>query len=135
MRTDVLLQEAGQADDLSTLRSEIMAGNVADVEPKENETLPASYHEIELQLIEGLEAVEELNSRIEAMKAKLYASMEEAGVKQWKSERMTITRTEPSTRFTFDSKRFQKEDEETYNKYLKSSTTKGGVRITIRKAS
>lgn len=118
--------------EIAKLRQDIMDGKVADIEKADEQPLPVSYKEMELQLIEGLQFVEEMTRKIDAMKAKLLAAMEQGDVRKWVSDNLTISRVEPSIRFTFDSKRFKKEHEDIYNAYLKSSETKSSIRFTIK---
>lgn len=119
--------------ELARLRERIMRGEIAQDETPDSEPLPANFHDIEMELIEGLTFADELNDKIEDLKAKLLAAMEVNGVKQWKSDRLTITRTEPSIRYSVDTKKLKAEFEDIYNKCLRGSETKSSIRITIKK--
>lgn len=125
------INQSAEAE-IAKLRQDIMAGNIADPEPTDIAPLPPTYLEAESELIEALQFVEEMNRKLETKKAEFLAAMEEAGVKRWVSDRLTISRVEPSIRFTFDSKRLKKEHEDIYNAYLKSSETKSSIRFTIK---
>lgn len=118
--------------ELARLRESIMRGEIAQPECHDTEPLPANFHDIEMELVEGLTFADELNAKIEALKAKLLAAMEVNGVKQWKSDRLTITRTEPSIRYSVDTKKLKAEYEEIYNRCLRGSETKSSIRITIK---
>ena len=76
---------------------------------------------------------EELDARIETLKQELLIAMQEADAKSWKSERATITRQLMGSRVSFDSKRFKEEHEDIYNAYLKETSTKSNIRVTINK--
>lgn len=119
--------------ELARLRESIMRGEIAQPERPDTEPLPANFHDIEMELIEGLTFADELNARIEALKAKLLAAMEVGIVKKWESDRLIITRTEPSIRYSVDTKKFKAEYEDIYNKCLRGSETKSSIRITIKK--
>lgn len=131
---DSLFPTSGSSEDeISQLRQSIMRGEIAQPEKPDTESLPVDYRDIEDELIKGMTFVEELNAKIDELKAKLLTAMETNGVKQWKTDRMTITRTEPSIRYTVDSKKLKAKYEDVYNDCLKSNETKAGIRITIKK--
>lgn len=121
-----------ETDEITALRRDIIAGRVKQLEPAEAEKLPANFRDIEDELIEGLNFVEELNTKIDELKAKLLAAMELNGVKKWESDRLAITRTEAGSRTTFDSKRFKEEQPLLYDAYVKISDTKPSIRITLK---
>lgn len=119
--------------EIAQLRERIMRGEISQLEKPDTEPLPVDYRDIENELISGLTFVEEVNAKIEELKAKLLIAMERNGVKQWKSDRLIITRTEPSIRYSVDTKKLKAEFENIYNKCLRGSETKSSIRITIKK--
>lgn len=134
MNIDELLEQH-KSDNIDELRANVMAGKVDSLEPADTQELPTSYRELENELIEGMAFADELNAKIDAMKKKLLEAMEANGVKQWKSDRMTISYIEPSFRSTFDSKKLKAENPALYEHYTKQSETKSSIRITIKKTA
>lgn len=68
------------------------------------------------------------------IRQQLIAAMEAQGIKSFETadKSMLITYVEPSTRETIDSKRLKEEHPELAKKYVKTSTVKASVRITVR---
>jgi hypothetical protein len=137
-----LAQEAEQnttKESIDVLRQRIMAGELPDEDahvqlPGEIEaSLPASFKECERQLIEALTFQAELDAKVSDLKQQLLTSMQENGIKKWESDSMVITRIFGTTRTTFDSKRFEMEHPDIYANYIKTSTTKDSIKLTIRK--
>ena len=58
--------------------------------------------------------------------------MEESGVKKLETPRLLVTLVADSTSTTFDSKRFKEDHPELASQYLKQTTRKGYVKITLR---
>lgn len=83
-------------------------------------------------LIEAKEMADYYKKRYEDIQEQLLAAMKEHGVKSWDTEELKATYTAPSERTTFDEKKFQEEHPELYKEYLKKSTRKESLRITIR---
>ena len=50
--------------------------------------------------------------------------------KKWETENMRLTYIDPTTKETFDSKRFKEEHPESYKKYIKTTKVKSSIRIT-----
>lgn len=126
-------QKQQREDEISELRKSIMAGKITDVEPSEEQELPAVYRDMEQQLIDAMDFVNEVKAKIELMKQSLLQAMESGFVKRWKGERMTITYCEPSMRQIVDVERLKKERPDIYNEYTKISETKPSVKISIKK--
>jgi hypothetical protein len=83
-------------------------------------------------LIEAKEMADYYKKRYEDIQEQLLAAMKEHGVKSWDTEELKATYSPASERTTFDEKKFQKEHPELYKEYLKKSTRKESLRITIR---
>ena len=67
-----------------------------------------------------------------SMKEKLREMMESAGVSKWECDEFTATIGKPSEAQTFDSKAFQADNEELYNKYIKTTVRKGGFTLKLK---
>lgn len=83
-------------------------------------------------LIEAKQMSEYYTKRYKDIKQQLLNAMVEHKVKSWDTETLKATYTPASESTTFDSKKFQEEHPELYNQYLKKSTQKETIRITIR---
>ena len=131
-----LFPEAGntqQQNEIDQLRREIMAGGHRDeVERPEQEPLPASLKEVETKLVEVLTFQKELEEKAAAFKQQLLEEMQKNGIKSWKSDRIIITRILSTEKETFDSKRFKAEQEDLYRQYIRTSTTKESLKLTLR---
>lgn len=98
----------------------------------------------QIQVIEDrLKAYKQLEKEQEELKAKLYESMLEAGVKTWittNNLKITLVNEVPSSVVTeekFDEEAFKKENEKEYNKYLKTverkkNGRKGYIKISVK---
>lgn len=62
----------------------------------------------------------------------LLKMFEDNDVKKWDFDNASFTRTLPTTRKSFDSKAFEKDNPELYAQYIKESTTKSSLRVTIK---
>lgn len=73
--------------------------------------------------------LQEMKNEEEEVKEIFRAAMEKHGVKTIEVAGVRITRIDPTTRTTIDSKRLKAEQPSIYNEYSKTTTVKGGVRI------
>ena len=76
--------------------------------------------------------IKELQERYDTLKADLLTHMEADGLKSVDTGAVLITYVAPSSRETFDSKKFKAEHEDMYGDYIKKSTTKASLKITLR---
>lgn len=76
---------------------------------------------------------DEAEARCTALKEKLKAAMEAAGVKSWDTGVFKATVKAAGTRKTFDSKKFQADHPDMYQEYIKESETKSSILITLPK--
>lgn len=74
----------------------------------------------------------ELTKEYDAIKAEVLQKMIENNDKSFDTGNVLITVVAPSVRETFDSKRFKTEHEDLYGKYIKKSTTKESLKLTLR---
>ena len=79
-------------------------------------------------------AKKEADANAGKIRAQLIAAMEAQGIKSFETadKSMLITYTAPSTRQNLDADRLKEEHPELAKKYVKTSTVKASVRITIR---
>lgn len=83
-------------------------------------------------LIEAKQMADYYKKLYEDIQEQLLAAMKEHGVMSWDTELMKATYTPASESKIFDTKKFQEEHQELYKEYLKKSTRKESIRITIR---
>lgn len=95
-------------------------------------TIPAEVAQAELQIANLIQQKKEIDEALEGFKARLLELMDESGVKSWECERLKITRKADTIRNTFDTTRFKKDHPDMVDAYMKQSTTKGGILITLK---
>lgn len=94
--------------------------------------LPAKWQQ-EAQLIQQeLVRIKEAEEKVESFKERLAQIMKANNVKSIKNEFFNITYVDDSVSTSFDSKKLKEDDIDTYNKYLKTTTRKGFVKLTIK---
>lgn len=76
-----------------------------------------------------------LKEQESALKTKLLQAFEDSGTKSIENKELKITYVLPTIRKTFDSKKFEEENEELYNKYVRETAARGSVKITLRDTS
>ena len=74
-----------------------------------------------------------IDERLEDLQKQIVEYMTIGNVAKINGSLGTISRTADSVVESFDSKKFEKENPELYNKYIKKSTRKGSLRYTINK--
>ena len=74
----------------------------------------------------------ELTEEFNAIKAEVLEKMIEHNDKSFDTGNLLITVIAPSVRETFDSKKFKAEHEDLYGDYIKKSTTKESLKLTLR---
>ena len=72
-----------------------------------------------------------LKDMVDSVKTVLYGTMEKEGIKTVDRGNLKITYVAPSSRTSVDSKKLEKEDPETYKKYVKTTTVAGSIKITL----
>lgn len=83
-------------------------------------------------LIALTERIKELTAQKEQLQAEILERMEADKVKSFDTGRVLITYVQPSSRSSFDAKAFQKDNADLYQQYLKETTTKASLKLTIR---
>ena len=99
--------------------------------------LGVSEEELE-DLTEIMEEIKVKENELKLMKEKvdkvneiLYGTMEKEGVKTVDRGNLKITYVAPSSRTSVDSKKLEKKEPEIYNKYVKTTTVAGSIKITL----
>lgn len=97
------------------------------VSEEELEDLEELMQEIEVKEYE----LKQIKEKVDKVKETLYGTMEKEGIKTVDRNKLKITYVAPSTRVSVDSKKLQKEEPEIYNKYVKTTTVAGSIKITL----
>lgn len=113
----------------SLLAAEVEGRQFANPLPSVN-TLPDRYKAMEMQILDLLAKKKEIEEQVKTFSERMKTEMEKAGVKKWETENMRLTYIDPTTKETFDSKRFKEEHPESYKKYTKTTKVKSSIRIT-----
>ena len=87
---------------------------------------------VKTTIIEFENNIKILKKAEEELKNALKEEMEKAGIKNLISDELLITYVFPSTKETFDTTRFKKENPELYNEYIKINDVKSSIRITVK---
>lgn len=93
-------------------------------------TLPDRYRAMEMQILDLLAKKKEIEEQVKTFSERMKGEMEKAGVKKWETDNMRLTYIDPTTKETFDSKRFKDEHPESYREYIKTTNVKSSIRIT-----
>jgi len=102
---------------------------------------PQATEEANLAVLTGIEeaiitfkaAIVDYEAKKDAIISGITAKMEEMGIKKWETEKIIVTKIDPTTRETLDTKKLKEEMPEIFGKYAKASAVKGGIRVTIKK--
>ena len=73
--------------------------------------------------------INEMKEFQDGYKDRIQKEMEARGVIKVHSEHLEISYTNPTTRETFDSKKFKEDHLDLYNQYIKTSNVKGSVKL------
>lgn len=89
-----------------------------------------------LKILENIAAIitekKKLEEKEKTLKEELEKAMTENGVKKFSNDFISISWVEPTTTETFDSATFKKDNPELAKKYIKISSKKGYVKITLK---
>ena len=113
----------------SLLAAEVEGRQFVNPLPSVN-TLPDRYKAMEMQILDLLAKKKEIEKQVKTFSERMKGEMEKAGVKKWETENMRLTYIDPTTKETFDSKRFKEEHPEDYREYIKTTEVKPSIRIT-----
>ena len=126
---DVNFQELNPVSD--AFLHECLEYKDGDIIPVETEL--SCLSDAENNIVDLENNIKMLKERKDKLMSGLYDIMEKNNIKSWEGKRIKLTRVMPQIKSTFDAKSFKEDNPEEYAKYLRESTTKGSVRITIKK--
>lgn len=92
----------------------------------------AKLNHLAPQIVQMKKQLKEFENTEKELKNELYQRMEENNIKKMDTPLLTITRVLPSTSKKFDSKAFQKDHEDLYQKYQKETQRKGYVKLSAK---
>ena len=88
--------------------------------------------EVSSQLAEFERVANEIKDKQKKLKDKILAEMEERGILKIETDELTITYVAESSRETFDSKAFRKDNPDLYDQYIKISNVSASVRMKLK---
>jgi regulator of replication initiation timing len=91
--------------------------------------------EVSNKLAEFERAVKEIKAKQDELKQRILAEMEEHGILKIDTDQLTITYVAPTSRETFDSKAFRKDNPDLYDEYVKISTVSASVRMKVKECT
>lgn len=99
---------------------------------KNQQAIAKLNKEIEKAVGAQIDKMKTLEAKNTEMRQAIQEAMEANGVKEFDGDLIKITYVAPTTRTTFDSKKFAAERPKTYEKYLKTSNVKGSIRLKVK---
>lgn len=94
--------------------------------------LPARVADVELYLCELDRDIKQMTAKMDEIKAGLCNMMLKQGIKKFTTPRLSLCAVAPKPKKTFDTKAFQKDNPEEYERYTKTTEVKPSVRLTIK---
>ena len=111
---------------------QLIEADLLDIPFNYSPEFPEYIMESEQRLYTLSKRIKELETEYDNLKAEVLEAMIKNGDKTFDVGHMVITMVAPQTRESFDSKKFKSEHQELYNEYIKKTTTKPSLKLTIR---
>ena len=77
----------------------------------------------------------QIKAKQDELKQRILAEMEEHGILKIDTDELTITYVAETSRETFDSKAFRKDNPDLYDEYVKISTVSASVRMKVKECT
>ena len=77
----------------------------------------------------------EIKAKQDELKQRILEEMEANGILKIETDELTITYVAPTSRETFDSKAFRKDNPDLYDEYIKISTVSASVRMKVKECT
>jgi regulator of replication initiation timing len=74
----------------------------------------------------------EIKEKQDALKQRILEEMENNGILKIDTDDLTITYVAPTSRETFDSKKFRKDNPDMYDEYVSISPVKASIRMKVK---
>lgn len=84
------------------------------------------------KLAEFERMAKEIKTKQDELKQRILEEMEAHGLLKVETDDLTITYVAPTSRETFDSKAFRKDNPDLYDEYVKISTVSASVRMKVK---
>lgn len=88
--------------------------------------------EVSSKLAEFERMAKEIKAKQDELKQRILAEMEEHGILKIETDELMITYIAPTSRETFDSKSFRKDNPDLYDEYVKIGTVSASVRMKLK---
>lgn len=88
--------------------------------------------EVSSKIAEFEKTMKEMKKKEDELREQILREMEEKGIKCVDSKEITITYKYPSTRETFDSKKFKEEHQDLYDEFINISNIKSSISIKLK---
>lgn len=92
-------------------------------------------NEVSYELAYFEKMANEIKAKQDAIKKRILAEMEEHGILKIDTDELTITYVAPTSRETFDSENFRKDNPDLYDEYVKISTVSASVRMKVKECT
>jgi len=99
---------------------------------KNQQAIAKLNKQIEAEVGHFIQKRETLEKQNTEMRQAILEAMEANGVDKFDGDLITITYVKPTTRTTFDSKKFAEERPKTYAKYLRTGKVKASIRLKVK---
>ena len=84
------------------------------------------------KLAEFERMAKEIKAKQDELKQRILAEMEEHGILKIETDELTINYVAPTSRETFDSKAFRKDNPDLYDEYVKITDVSASVRMKVK---
>ena len=111
---------------------EIIPNEIDEETGQVTETISVLNKETSVALAMFEKRIKELKEQEEELKQRILEEMESKGLLKVDTPEITITRREPTTRESIDSKALREELPDIYNTYCKISEVKGSISIKVK---
>ena len=88
--------------------------------------------EVSQKLAEFERLAKEIKAKQDELKKQIQEVMEINGIVKIETEELTISYIAPTTRETFDSKKFRKDNPDLYDEYVRMSPVSASVRMKVK---
>ena len=99
------------------------------------QSTPLLNPDVSSKLAEFERMAKEIKAKQDELKQEILAEMEEHGILKIDTDELTITYVGETSRETFDSKAFRKDNPDLYDEYVKISTVSASVRMKVKECT
>ena len=88
--------------------------------------------EVSMALAKFEKQAKEIKAKQDELKQRILEEMEAQGIIKVETDDLTITYVAPTSRETFDSKKFRKDNPDLYDEYVSISSVKASIRMKVK---